>query len=243
MRSRSQIARVVTEDWCAREMYCPGCAVESLDRTRPGSPSCDFICNTCEERYELKSCKHQFGARIPDFAYSSMLDAIRSDRTPNLLAIQYSPTFSIVNLFVVPRYFITETVIEKRPPLGAHARRAGWVGCNILLNRIPIDGQITVVREGVPAAIAEVRARFLRAKQLKKLPVAQRSWTVDVLNAIRSLNQAQFSLADIYGLDADLAKLHPNNRNIRPKIRQQLQVLRDMGVLAFVTPGQYKVVS
>lgn len=243
LRSRSQIARVVTEDWCGREMYCPGCDGSSLARTKPGSPTCDFVCVKCEERFELKSGKHRFGNRIPDSAYSAMLAAIRGDRAPNLLAIQYSPTFTVVNLFVVPRYFITESVIEKRPPLGVHARRAGWVGCNILLSRIPIDGRITVVSQGVAAASTDVRTLFERAKQLRKLPAMSRGWTVDVLNAVRSLAGEEFSLNDMYKFEAYFAKLHVNNRNIRPKIRQQLQVLRDLGFLEFVTPGRYRATA
>jgi len=224
-------------------MYCPGCDVRSLAKTRPGSPSCDFICTRCEERFELKSCKHRFGSRIPDSAYASMLAAIHTDRAPNLLAIQYSPTFSIVNLFLVPRYFITESVIEKRPPLGVHARRAGWVGCNILLSRIPIDGRIAVVREGVPAASLDVQTLFLRAKQLKKLPATSRGWTVDVLNAVRSLETTEFSLTDVYRFETHFAESHANNRNVRAKIRQQLQVLRDLGFLAFLAPGRYRIIA
>jgi type II restriction enzyme len=172
-----------------------------------------------------------------------MLDAVRSDRTPNLLAVQYSSTFAIVNLFIVPRYFITENVVERRPPLSMNARRAGWVGCNILLNRIPPDGRILAIREGVPVESAEVQRLFLRAKQLKELPPTKRGWTVDVLNAIRSLDKSTFSLADLYRVESRFATLHPNNQNIRPKIRQQLQVLRDLGFLTFAAPGQYQIVS
>src|SRR5271166_736751 len=104
LRSASQIARVVTEGWCSREMYCPACEAQSLTKTKTGSPACDFTCSECEERFELKSGRHRFGAKIPDAAYSAMMAAIHHDRTPNLLAAQYSKSFSIVNLFVVPRY-------------------------------------------------------------------------------------------------------------------------------------------
>jgi type II restriction enzyme len=31
-----------------------------------------------------------------------------------------------------------------------------------------------------------------------------------------------------------LAKLHPNNTHVRDKIRQQLQILRDLGLLDFL---------
>jgi type II restriction enzyme len=34
-----------------------------------------------------------------------------------------------------------------------------------------------------------------------------------------------------------LAKLHPNNAHVRDKIRQQLQILRDIGLLDFLGSG------
>jgi type II restriction enzyme len=224
-------------------MYCPGCDGEKLAKTKTGSPTCDFICTNCEERFELKSGRHRFGTRIADSAYGAMMAAIREDRTPNLLAVQYSATFSVINLFLVPRYFIVETAIEKRRPLAIHARRAGWVGCNILLNRIPVDGRIMVVNEGTAIPSHDVRMLFRRAKRLKGLPSVRRGWTVDVLNAARSLGRRDFSLADVYAFERHFAELHTNNRNIRPKIRQQLQVLRDLGFLEFVGRGRYRVTS
>jgi type II restriction enzyme len=36
-----------------------------------------------------------------------------------------------------------------------------------------------------------------------------------------------------------LAKLHPHNAHVRDKIRQQLQVLRDLGLLEFLGGGSY----
>ena len=41
--------------------------------------------------------------------------------------------------------------------------------------------------------------------------------------------------------DEALAKLHPDNAHIRDKIRQQLQVLRDLGLLTFLAPGSYRL--
>jgi hypothetical protein len=38
-----------------------------------------------------------------------------------------------------------------------------------------------------------------------------------------------------------LEKLHPDNRHIRDKIRQQLQVLRDMGFLIQPERGVWRV--
>jgi type II restriction enzyme len=40
---------------------------------------------------------------------------------------------------------------------------------------------------------------------------------------------------------AALGKLHPNNAHVRDKIRQQLQVLRDLGLLTFLGSGSYRL--
>jgi type II restriction enzyme len=49
-----------------------------------------------------------------------------------------------------------------------------------------------------------------------------------------------FSLSDVYSRAADLRLLHPRNRHVEAKIRQQLQRLRDMGFLDFVGRGHYR---
>jgi len=38
-----------------------------------------------------------------------------------------------------------------------------------------------------------------------------------------------------------LAKLHPKNKHIPDKIRQQLQVLRDHGIIEFLGRGEYRI--
>lgn len=84
-----------------------------------------------------------------------------------------------------------------------------------------------------------VRDEYSRIKKLAELPPSLRGWTVDVLRAIRELRKPRFSLQDLYGFEAELKNLHPKNLNVRPKIRQQLQVLRDLGLLEFAGPGNY----
>ena len=46
-------------------------------------------------------------------------------------------SLAVVNLFIVPKHFFVREIIEERKPLAATARRAGWIGSNILLNRVP----------------------------------------------------------------------------------------------------------
>jgi type II restriction enzyme len=57
---------------------------------------------------------------------------------------------------------------------------------------------------------------------------------------ISTLNQ-EFTLEDVYKYEQELRRRYPENRNIRPKIRQQLQFLRDLGLIEFLSnDGEYR---
>ncbi len=240
-KSGSQIARVRTEGWCAREVYCPACTSDRLLPSKANTPAVDFLCPECDQLFQLKSMRTSNPNRIPDAGYEAMVRSIRADKVPNLLVLQYSTEWFVKNLLLVPRFFFSESVIQKRNPLGPKARRAGWVGCNILLGQVPADGRIAMVEDGISAEPRQVRAEFAQSAALAEIPPSVRGWTLDTLKVVRSLNKTQFTLEDLYRFESDLQELHPNNRNVRPKIRQQLQVLRDLGFLDFTDPGEYRV--
>jgi type II restriction enzyme len=176
--------------------------------------------------------------RIVDSAYSAMIAAIRSDRVPNLLALHYSPTWRISNLLLIPRFSYSESAIERRKPLSATARRAGWTGCNILLTQIPPSGVLRVVVDGTVLPKKSIRDGYRRMRALAALRPEARGWTLDVLRLVERLPD-HFSLADMYAFHDELASLHPGNRHVRDKIRQQLQVLRDFGYIRFHGGGIY----
>jgi type II restriction enzyme len=161
-----QIARVLSEDWCERELYCPACDSDRLTGSRPNNPAIDFECAKCEQPFQLKSLRHWNPRKVVDAGYEAMLRAIRADKTPNLLLLQYSKRWLVQNLLLIPRMFFSESVVERRNPLGPDARRAGWVGCNILLGEIPADGKIPMISAGVPVRKRFVREEFSRVKQL-----------------------------------------------------------------------------
>jgi type II restriction enzyme len=207
-----------------------------------GTPAVDFTCLRCKSLYQLKSRSSAFGTKIVDAAYGAMRNAILGDRTPNLFALHYQPgDWEVRNLFLIPRFAFPLTAIEKRKPLGPHARRAGWIGCNILLTRIPADARIPVIVDGKPQPHSRVRQRYRQLAPLAQLRVKERGWTLDVLRIVRSLAKTEFSLADVYIYERELAHLHPDNRHVRDKIRQQLQVLRDKNLLEFLGGGSYRL--
>ena len=75
---------------------------------------------------------------------------------------------------------------------------------------------------------------------MENTSVESRGWAADVLQCVRRLGDRQFSLAEVYDFESELTRLHPGNRNIRPKIRQKLQVLRDKGIIRFLGNGLYE---
>lgn len=155
-KSASQRARISSESWAARELYCPRCTSNSLDALPGNTPVFDFRCPGCESGFQLKSAASAFRTKLTDGAYAQMHDAILHGRTPNLFLLHY---------------------------------------------------------------------------QFNPLTVASLTFIPDFA----------FTLADVYAAEDSLAQLHPHNAHIRPKIRQQLQVLRDLGLLTFLGSGSYRL--
>jgi type II restriction enzyme len=205
-------------------------------------PAVDLDCPSCGACFQLKAQSRPFSRRIVDAAYSAMVRAIRENRTPNLFALEYALSdWAVVNLILIPSFAFPLSAVEKRKPLAPHARRAGWVGCNILLDAIPADARIPIVRDGSFISPKIVREQYLRVLPFEKLTPEKRGWTLDVLNVLRKLGKTEFALGDVYAAEHGLAHLHPVNRHVRPKIRQQLQVLRDLGFVQFLGGGEYRL--
>ncbi|WP_425991867.1 hypothetical protein [Brevundimonas sp. TWP2-3-2] len=75
---------------------------------------------------------------------------------------------------------------------------------------------------------------------LREAAPTARGWLLDVMKCVEDVGRPEFTLAEVYGFEARLAALYPGNHNVRPKIRQQLQVLRDRGWLEFGGRGTYR---
>jgi len=61
------------------------------------------------------------------------------------------------------------------------------------------------------------------------------------MKCIEQLHQQRFTIDQVYCFEDELQRVYPNNRHIREKIRQQLQVLRDKGYLEFSGRGIYRL--
>ncbi|MCX6909183.1 MAG: restriction endonuclease [Verrucomicrobia bacterium] len=237
-KSPVQKARVVSEGWGHDNLYCPHCPAPVLISSPPNTQAVDYVCPRCGLPFQLKSQSSPLGNRIVDAGYEAMMRAIREDRTPNLFVLHYARDYwEVRNVILVPHFIFSASAVEKRKPLAATARRAGWVGCNIVLRNIPLEARINLVRDGNVESPARVRDQYRRLEPLKEIGVQQRGWTLDVLHLVQSLGKREFTNAEVYAFERRLEELHPDNRHIRDKIRQQLQVLRDRGFLVQVERG------
>lgn len=240
-RSASQTARVDTESWAAQNMFCPNCGNPRLSSFAANKPVADFFCTDCGDEFELKSQSRAFGRKVADGAFKTKMERLAADNSPNLILLQYDRVQrSVVNLHVIPRFLFTPSLIERRKPLGPNARRAGWVGSNIVLERIPFSGRVTVMQNGQARSRKSVTGDWTKLKFLESRVGDARGWLLDVMRCVEEVAMSEFTLSDVYAFEARLAELYPSNKNVRPKIRQQLQVLRDHGYLEFLSRGHYR---
>ncbi len=242
-KSPAQRARVISEYWFADNGYCFACETNHLLRAAANTKAMDFACDNCGQNYELKTFAKRPPKSLVDGAYQTLITRINSSSAPTLCLLQRTESWQVQSLTAIHSSFLTPWVIEQRRPLSVQARRAGWVGCNIRLDRIPSDAEITVIDKGICLPRAEVRGKFQRFLPLANLPAEQRDWTTLTLCITRRLGKPEFQLSDLYDQVGQFAAAYPGNRHIRAKIRQQLQVLRDLGVLAFEGRGLYRLLN
>ncbi len=240
----SQKVRVMSESWLRANQFCPACGNFPMNSYGNNQPVADFFCGACNEQYELKSQARKIGRIVADGAYRTMVDRIISDTNPNFLFLSYSKEFTVIDLQLVPKHFLSVQAIKQRKPLAETARRAGWQGCNILMNEIASSGRIALVKDGEGCPKAHILRAWRNTMFIRSQGGLEgRSWLLNVMRCIDRLDKPCFTLGDVYGFESDLNARYPANRNIRPKIRQQLQMLRDNGYIKFLGNGIYSRVG
>jgi len=242
--SNSQIARVLTEDWVKNNTYCPQCGAINLDVYKNNKPVADFFCKLCMEDFELKSKNGILSNKIVDGAYHTMIDRIASDKNPNFFFLTYNKSnWSVNNFIIIPKHFFVKEIIQERKPLAVSAKRAGWIGCNIDLLKIPELGKIYLIKNASIIKQGNVLANWSKTLFLKNKPIEAKGWTLEILRCIDRTKEPEFKLEDIYEFEKTLQAKYPNNHFIKDKIRQQVQILRDKGIIEFKSKGVYRKIS
>ena len=88
-----------------------------------------------------------------------------------------------------------------------------------------------------------VLAEWQKTLFLRNESPETRGWLLDVMKCVELLGKRDFTLDEVYAFERHLGDLYPGNQNVKPKIRQQLQYLRDRGFIDFVSRGNYRLRS
>ena len=242
-KSASQKVRILSEQWVDNSIFCPNCGRLNIDKYPNNQPVADFYCSHCREDYELKSKQNTIGVKIADGAYHTMLERLTSSNNPNLFLLNYDlSNLEVTNFLVIPKHFFVPEMIEERKPLATTARRAGWIGCNILLQSIPQTGKIFFVKNKQIEPKEKVLANWQKTLFLREeKEISAKGWLLDIMRCIERLGKHEFTLDDVYSFETELNQLHPENKHIKDKIRQQLQILRDKDYLKFFGRGNYRL--
>lgn len=89
--------------------------------------------------------------------------------------------------------------------------------------------------------------KILEADEAGKIPINVQDiayklsgWKKDIFEIIEKFNSDSFTKNDFNAYINNLKTKHPSNNNIEAKIRQQLQYLRDIGLIEFLGSGNYQ---
>lgn len=242
-KSNSQIARVLTEHWVKEQSYCPCCGNKSIQSFENNMPVADFHCNHCSEQFELKSKNGKLSNTITDGAYQTMIERISANNNPNFFFLTYTKNWTVENFLIIPKQFFTPEIIIKRKALSSNAKRAGWIGCNIDISNIAHVGKVFLIRNSNIIDKNKVAFAFNQTLFLREKSIDAKGWILDVMSCIDQLKSNTFTLDEVYSFENSLKLKYPNNNFIKDKIRQQLQLMRDKGLIEFIARGKYKKIT
>lgn|SRR5690554_1484631 len=242
-KSNSQIARLLTENWVLNNSYCPSCGSLPLNEFENNRPVADFYCKKCSEEFELKSKSGKLSNTISDGAYSTMIERVNSENNPNFFFLTYTKTWTVNDFLIIPKQFFTPEIIIKRPPLKETAKRAGWVGCNIDISKVADAGKVFLVKNAQIINQDIVKETFNKTLFLRTKNKDAKGWILDIMTCVDLIKKENFTLDEVYKFEEKLKLKYPNNNFIKDKIRQQLQILRDKGIIEFKGRGIYKKIN
>lgn len=205
----------------------------------------DFSCESCKEEYQLKSSKDSQGKKIKGAQYHKLFESIKKRIHPSFIVLRYKLTPGgrklITEIFAIHKRYIKPEMIICRNPLGPGTRREGWIGCIVDIRNVPESAVVWIYHDGN----SFLKEDILKAWMKSAIPKSHKqktmsSWTKDVYEHILRLPNNVFFLKDVYRFEEMLQIKHPENMHVRDKIRQQLQVLRDVGLLYFHGHGKYE---
>jgi type II restriction enzyme len=144
-KKKGRIFGEACEFWVADNVPCLSCG-SALDKNKTNEKSVDLTCGNCGEKYQVKATAKSHQRRDGSYVilggeYNTTIENIS---TWNILLVEYSGETEVGKnekkhtsfgsaraLRYIDKNNIHKKNVLPRPPLGPHARRAGWEGCNL----------------------------------------------------------------------------------------------------------------
>jgi type II restriction enzyme len=149
-KSESRIIGQASEIYIEKNINCIMCK-SSLEMCKVNEKSYDLICINCSKKYQIKSkkiseksltlIKNKKSYKLVGGDYKTTINNI--SKKIDYIVVFYKSTipiksnlYTILDILYTNCENITEECIIPRTPLSVNARRAGWQGCNIILNNL-----------------------------------------------------------------------------------------------------------
>jgi chromosome condensin MukBEF MukE localization factor len=98
--------------------------------------------------------------------------------------------------------------------------------------------RVATLREAAIEAPPRVQ---LRRREFDRFIENLSGWIQLTMEAIARIPADIFTMDEVCAASAEMvANRYPDNRHVREKLRQQLQRLRDLGLIAFLGGGRYE---
>lgn len=99
----------------------------------------------------------------------------------------------------------------------------------------------TVAGRSLAAMCAKIATSLSFEAPMDDELTAYDGWLGQVYRCAIRVGKPEFTLADVYQFEEELAERYPGNQHVREKIRQQLQRLRELGEIEFLGGGAYRL--
>jgi hypothetical protein len=131
-----------------------------------------------------------------------------------------------------------------RSGFGSNAKPQFWTADDLAELRGPVESlraalpRVAILRDKAIETPMRVR---LQRRQLERLIGSFSGWLQLTMEGISQISSESFTMTDVFAACLPLATSRfPDNRHVREKLRQQMQRLRDLGLVLFLGGGRYE---
>lgn len=130
---------------------------------------------------------------------------------------------------------------------GSTPRPESWSADEIEALREPVDRLRASLPKSIRLQLHAIEAPphvQIAKRDHARLGQSFQGWLRLTFEGVARIQSETFSMADVMGVCAPLAaEQFPDNQHVRAKLRQQMQRLRDLGLVGFLGNGRYELLA